>query len=147
MFPADFITMTQKFSHVYEFFCAPVCKKYELTQSAFDVMLFLANNPSYNTARDVCEVRGLKKGIVSVVTEQLVQRGYLVRENDPSDRRIQRLQLTDLSEPIVADGRTAQKKFMSGISAGLSEQELGQYRVITEKIRENIVEIERKLVK
>lgn len=147
MFPADFITVTQKFSHVYQSFCAPVCKKYNLSQSAFDLILFLANNPSFNTARDVCDIRGLKKGIVSVVTEQLVQGGYLVRENDPADRRIQRLLLTDSSISIVTDGRMAQRQFIKGISSGLSETELEQYRMITEKIKENIIEMERNLVK
>ena len=44
--------------HVYESFCTPLCKKYQLNQSDLDLILFIANNPMYNTAKDVCEIRG-----------------------------------------------------------------------------------------
>lgn len=66
--------------HVYESFCTPLCRKYQLNQSDLDLILFIANNPMYNTAKDVCEIRGIKKGIVSVTTERLVQSGYLIRK-------------------------------------------------------------------
>ena len=98
--------------YLYESFCIPLCKKYQLNQSDLDMMLFLANNPSYNTARDVCEIRGMKKGIVSVTTERLVKQGYLIRENDSADRRIQRLYLTKLCQEIVTEGKQMQRHFL-----------------------------------
>ena len=49
--------------HVYESFCTPLCKKYQLNQSDLDLILFIANNPMYNTAKDVCEIRGIKKAL------------------------------------------------------------------------------------
>lgn len=65
-----------------------------------------ANNPEYNTARDLCRLRGIKSGIVSVAVENLIEAGYLTRRVDVADRRIQRLEVTkkrlDLSKP---DGR------------------------------------------
>ena len=101
--------------HVYESFCTPLCKKYQLNQSDLDLILFIANNPMYNTAKDVCEIRGIKKGIVSVTTERLVQSGYLIRKNDIHDRRIQRLCLTEKCQPIIADGREMQTHFFTEI--------------------------------
>ena len=105
MFPSELLTANKKIMHVYESFCTPLCKKYQLNQSDLDLILFIANNPMYNTAKDVCEIRGIKKGIVSVTTERLVQSGYLIRKNDIHDRRIQRLCLTEKCQPIIADGR------------------------------------------
>ena len=145
MFPSDFLTITQKTGHVYESFCTSVCKKYGLNQSAFDLILFLANNPSLNTARDVCEIRGIKKGIVSVTIEKLVKDGYLIREDDPSDRRIVRLFLTEKCDPVVADGRAAQEHFFHAISSGLSMEEFVMFESILGKIKKKIVDLEKEI--
>ena len=53
------------------------------------MLCFIVNEHSRSGkgAKDVCEIRGIKKGIVSVTTERLVQSGYLIRKNDIHDRR------------------------------------------------------------
>lgn len=52
-----------------------------------DILLFLANNPEHNTAKDICRMRGHKSGIVSVHVERLVNDGLLERQEMPGDRR------------------------------------------------------------
>ena len=131
--------------YLYESFCIPLCKKYQLNQSDLDMMLFLANNPSYNTARDVCEIRGMKKGIVSVTTERLVKQGYLIRENDSADRRIQRLYLTKLCQEIVTEGKQMQRHFLEAITSELTEEEMLLYQKISDKIRTQIIKLEKEL--
>ena len=137
MFPSELLTANKKIMHVYESFCTPLCKKYQLNQSDLDLILFIANNPMYNTAKDVCEIRGIKKGIISVTTERLVQSGYLIRKNDIHDRRIQRLCLTEKCQPIIADGRE--------ITAGLTDEELKLYQKLSEKIRDQVIKLEKEL--
>ena len=44
----------------------PLCKEAGLPPLAMDILLFLANNPEHNTAKDICRMRGHKSGIVSV---------------------------------------------------------------------------------
>ena len=105
MNPIDFISISTKAMKAYETFCQPVCKKYQLSQTSFDVLMFLANNPEYNTARDICEIRGIRTGIASVAVDLLVKSGYIQRQPDASDRRITRLILTEKSEEIVQSGR------------------------------------------
>lgn len=145
MFPSDLLTTQRKFMYLYESFCIPLCKKYQLNQSDLDMMLFLANNPSYNTARDVCEIRGMKKGIVSVTTERLVKQGYLIRENDSADRRIQRLYLTKLCQGIVTEGKQMQRHFLEAITSELTEEEMLLYQKISDKIRTQIIKLEKEL--
>ena len=145
MFPSDLLTTQRKFMYLYESFCIPLCKKYQLNQSDLDMMLFLANNPSYNTARDVCEIRGMKKGIVSVTTERLVKQGYLIRENDSADRRIQRLYLTKLCQEIVTEGKQMQRHFLEAITSELTEEEILLYQKISDKIRTQIIKLEKEL--
>ena len=73
--------------------------------------MFLANNPGYQTASDVVEVRKLKANLVSVNVDRLVQEGYLVREADPVDRRRTLLRCTEKAQPIIVQGRALQESF------------------------------------
>lgn len=134
MFPGDYLIAGKKFTQVYEDRCIPVCKQFGLNQSALDLILFIANNPQLNTARDVCEIRGIKKGIVSVTVENLVTGGFLHRENDTEDRRIQRLQLTSACKPIVDAGRKAQTTFLTELSDALTPEELTILQQINQKL-------------
>ena len=105
MNPISFLSLASKTAKAYESFCRPVCKKHRINQTCLDVILFLANNPEYNTARDLCELRGIRSGNASVAIDTLAGRGLLTRQADPNDRRITRLVLMPEAEPIVADGR------------------------------------------
>jgi len=58
----------------------PLCRREGLAPNGVDILLFLANNPGLDTARDICTYRGLKPGIVSFHVEKLVQEGYLLRQ-------------------------------------------------------------------
>lgn len=53
MRPLDFVSLSSKMMKAYEAVCQPVCKRYQLNQTCLDVILFLANNPEYNTAKDL----------------------------------------------------------------------------------------------
>jgi hypothetical protein len=83
--------------------------------------------------------------IVSVTTERLVQSGYLIRKNDIHDRRIQRLCLTEKCQPIIADGREMQTHFFTSITAGLTDEELKLYQKLSEKIRDQVIKLEKEL--
>ena len=72
MRPLDFVSLSSKMMKAYEAVCQPVCKRYQLNQTCLDVILFLANNPEYNTAKDLWEIRGIRSGNASVAIETLV---------------------------------------------------------------------------
>ena len=139
MNPIDFISISTKAMKAYETFCQPVCKKYQLSQTSFDVLMFLANNPEYNTARDICEIRGIRTGSASVAIDLLVKSGYIQRQPDASDRRITRLILTDKSEEIVQSGRLSQREFGMQMTAGISKEEMDAYMKTAQKFRANIL--------
>lgn len=82
------IAIGRKLANIYAGLSTPICRKYGINQTCFDVLLFCANNPQNNTARDICAIRGIKSGIASVAVETLITGGYMQRENDSSDRRI-----------------------------------------------------------
>ena len=73
------LEISRKIALAYSAACKPLCRQLNLPQTAFDILLFLGNNPAYKTASDVVEVRRLKANLVSINVERLVQEGYLVR--------------------------------------------------------------------
>ena len=114
----------KKVGLVYEMMLTPLSKKVGIPQTALSILLFLANNPDYATARDVCEMRGLKRAIVSTHVERMVSEGLLERKAYPGDRRKELLVPTEKALPIVETGREAQKKFAGAMLEGLPEEEL-----------------------
>ena len=46
-------------------------------KEAFDILLFLANNPEYKTASDIVGYRGIKANLISVNVDKLVHDRYL----------------------------------------------------------------------
>lgn len=132
------IAVGKKLANIYSELSQPLCKKYGINQSCFDVLMFCANNPENNTARDICAVRGIKSGIASVAVETLIQKGYLVRTNDHSDRRIHRLVPTESAQNIISDGREMQEKFILTLKSGISREEEEIFERVNEKILANI---------
>ena len=51
MNPIDFISVSTKAMKAYESYCQPLCKKYQFSQTCFDVLMFLANNPHWYDLR------------------------------------------------------------------------------------------------
>ena len=135
MNPIDFISTSTKAMKTYESFCQPLCKKFQLSQTSFDVLMFLANNP---------EIRGIRSGMASVAVDFLVKNGYLIRQADPDDRRIWRLLITEKSTEIILTGKQIQQEFGHQLTEGISEKDLKVYMEIAEKFKENILKIVQK---
>lgn len=116
----------------------PLCRREGLAPNGADILLFLANNPGLDTARDICTYRGLKPGIVSFHVEKLVQEGYLLRQPAPEDRRKCRLVCTRRAEPVVQQGRQVQEAFFRRMTAGLDPQDLAAFRRCLEGFQRNL---------
>ena len=104
---------SRRFADAYAAAMRPLAQETGLPQGAVDILLFLANNPGLDTARDICACRGLKPGIVSLNVENLTAGGYITRQSVPGDRRKCRLVCTPKAEPIVSRGRALQEAFFA----------------------------------
>ena len=112
---------SRKLALAYTAVCKPLCQTLKLPQTAFDILLFLANNPAYQTAAEIVEVRKIKANLVSVNVDRLVSEGYLIREAAPSDRRKTLLFCTEKAAPIIEKGRALQMHFMDALMTGIDE--------------------------
>lgn len=101
--------------------CRPLCQKLKLTQTAFDILMFLANNPCCKTASEIVEIRHIKANLVSVNVDRLVREGYLLRQPVKGDRRKTELICTALAQPVIEQGRAVQDNFMKNLLRGMDE--------------------------
>ena len=115
---ATMLRNANKFAEAYYRALQPLCLETDLPPLAVDILLFLANNPAYNTAKDICQCRGVKPGIVSVHVDRLVNLGLLARQDVPG---------TDQAAPLIARGRALQQAFATRLTDGLSSEELTQF--------------------
>lgn len=132
------IEFAQKLSHAYTNICKPLCHELNLPQTAFDILMFLANNPQYKTARDIVEVRKIKANLVSVNVDKLVKEGYLERESQKDDRRKIHLQCTEKAEPIIHRGRELQEAFFEILLENISIEQKENFLKTIEIIEENL---------
>ena len=103
--------------------------------------MFLADNPEFDTARDVVETRYIKANLVSVNVESLVREGYLKREKSLSDRRKTRLVCTEKAWPIVERGRQIQESFVKELFKNIDEQMRADFFQVLRILEDNLKQI------
>lgn len=121
----------------YGVFSKPVCREFGLTQTGFDILMFLSSNPEYSTAKEISILRGLQETIISVNVNRLVEDGFLERRADDTDRRKMHLKCTEKAEAVIQKGREMQDYFLWQMQEGLSEEELKVHHHCLKVIADN----------
>lgn len=129
---------SKKLGDAYEKVMQPLCKKLDMPQTALDVLMFLANNPGFDTAGDICRYRNIKAALVSFHVEKLVEAGFIERRAVEGDRRKCRLVCTEKAEPVIEEGRQMQKKFAHKLVDGFSEEDMEHFRKCIHIVSGNI---------
>lgn len=132
------LEFAQKLGAAYTGICKPLCHELKLPQTAFDILMFLANNPEYQTASDIVELRKIKANLVSVNVDRLVTEGYLKREALDGDRRKTKLLCTEKAKPIVEKGRMLQEIFFRGLIADIPAEQMKSFSDTLEKMNANL---------
>ena len=128
----------KRFMDAYSAAMQPLSREFAIPQTAAEILLFLANNPENRTAKDICAMRRLKPGIVSLHVDTLVTLGFLERKSVPGDRRTLRLEPTEKASSIIARGRQMQERFAQTLAQGLSAEELSCFARCMETISQNL---------
>ena len=138
--------MENVFSHyaanesLYTATVSPVCEKHGLTYMEFTVLMFLANNPQFDTASDIVKYRHLTKSHVSMSIRSLEDKGLLKGEHHKPNRRTIHLTVLDTADTIILDGREAQQKFGKILFFGFSDSEYKQLTSFMKRIDKNIAD-------
>lgn len=132
------IEFPRKLSLAYESMCKPLCHELKLPQTAFDILMFLANNPEYKTARDIVDIRKIKANLVSVNVDKLVNEGFLTRESTADDRRKTLLICTPKAQPIIDRGHLLQENFFKELLGNISSEQKETFFKTLEIIDNNL---------
>ncbi|MBO1679924.1 MarR family winged helix-turn-helix transcriptional regulator [Bittarella massiliensis (ex Durand et al. 2017)] len=134
----DALKVGQAFARGYNRALGKMTEDWGLSRAEVDVLLFLHNNPSCDTAREVVELRGMAKSGVSKAVDALVRRGYLAAVPDERDRRVVRLKLLPAARPAVEAGAAAQAAFWERLRRGISPQEGAVMAAVFAKLMDNM---------
>ena len=135
------IAISRKIALAYSAVCKPLCRQLELPQTAFDILMFLGNNPDYKTASEIVEIRHIKANLVSANVDRLVREGYLTRRGVEGDRRKTELLCTEKAQPIIARGRQLQNAFSERLFAGMDEEARRAFSEAMHLIEHNLNEL------
>lgn len=121
-----------------------ITEKYRLSAAEADILMFLANNPQYDTAADVSKIRRILKSQVSVSVKSLCEKGLLAGSYKNGNRKSIHLAITEKAKPIITFGKKIQNEFSSLLFTDFSEEEKEAFDKLHRKIELNINKKERK---
>lgn len=131
----------EDFERFYEMTCEHICKQNQITPTGLQIIYFLGHHPDKNTAKEICQYRCIKNSIVSMTIDKLVRGGYLIRNNDRKDRRIQRLQITEKAQPIVVQGDELVQDIKEAVLKGFTNEEKETLFEMLERIHHALQEM------
>ena len=102
-----------------------VCDKFNLTQMEYAVLMFLHNNPQYNTAADIVRERKSTKSHVSTTLKLLEDNGFVMKKQSVDNKK--RIEIVLLE----------QKEFIQNMFQGLTEEEMAIWKNIFVKMCNN----------
>ena len=138
---SDLVVASSQFSKAYQSYISKVAEKHNLSIIEVDVLLFLANNPLFDTAKDIVQYRRIGKSYVSKAVDLLLNKKLLSAIIDSNDRRITHLKINESAINIIKDGQAAQHSFIDVLHQNISEEELKQLDSLISKMNDNISKI------
>ena len=134
----NIIVRTSLVRRYYENSFQELLEKFGLTRLEAVILIFLHNNPDFNTARDIVELRGFSKSNVSTALEALRLRQYLTVRPDPDSRRVRRIFLREEKRDVVEALARRQQETLGRLTDGFSPEELAEMQRFLDRMEENI---------
>lgn len=131
------LQFTQQFSKFCTRQFTPLLERTGLAMREVNVLLFLANNPDYDTARDISVFRAMSKSQVSQAVELLWAEGFLQRTPDEADRRIIHLSITPEGWPLAKECQAIQERCGVRLLEGLSPEQVAQFQFLLDTVLNN----------
>lgn len=132
--PIQMLQFSQHYSRFYARQFSTLLARTDLSMREVHVLLFLANNPAYDTARDISLYRGLAKSQVSQAVDILLERGVLHRSADTQDHRILHLSITKAGKPLARECQQIQESCNSRLLEELSPEEVTQLDSLLKRV-------------
>jgi len=113
--------------------------RYNLTQAQFGVLAHLSANDGISQQK-LSEGLFVTKGNVCGLIDRLEERGLVVRESDPEDRRSNRLVLTLQGRELIEQVIPLNEQFISDYMSVLSQDEQETLRSLLRRLDKSMME-------
>ncbi len=138
----EFPNFTMAYMHrcrmLYTKMIARVVEPYALNHTEASVLVFLYNNPAFNTAKDISVNRMIAKSNVSTAIDVLKSRGYLTTVQDAQNRRVVRIFLTEEANEVARILCKAQVEYQAIMEQGFTKEELAFMEQLFQRSNENV---------
>jgi DNA-binding MarR family transcriptional regulator len=94
--------------------------------------LFQIHRRGSSGVTDLGEHLGVTSSAASQMLERLVQQGLMLRSEDPSDRRVKQIVLTEKGTQVLQESIRARQSWLSDLAQTLSDSERDQVIVVLE---------------
>ena len=112
----------------------PLLKQHNLSAQQWHMLRMMAKRGQGITTTELAESAQITSGAVSQFINQLAEMGYIVRTEDPTDRRITVLSLTPKSVDLLKTLKTAMQKVLNESFSCLNNQELQELMHLLKKV-------------
>lgn len=143
----DYWDEIKQMENAYDICRKRVMNRYQLSAIEVDVLLFLANNPRFDTASDISAIRRIPKSHVSLAVKLLHEKGYLLKAPNKSNKKRMHLVITETASEIVRFGINQQTAFMDALMEGFSAEELELLNDFSKRISDNLCNYEKNAYK
>ncbi|MDO4546468.1 MAG: MarR family winged helix-turn-helix transcriptional regulator [Clostridia bacterium] len=126
------------FKLIYDQALDPVSRKVGLNRMELNLLLFLANNPEYDTASDAIRLRQWTKSHVSAAVRSLTERGFICAQFRSGNRKTVHLSPTPVAEEAIRLGQAAQESFSKSVLMDFTEEDRRELERLFTKIAFNI---------
>lgn len=133
----DLLADGQQLLRLHEKILGEASKEYGMNKTEMGILLFLYNNPQYDTAKEIVEYRMMTKSCVSRAIDSLVKQGYLSTREDENDRRLLHLELQEKTQPVIEAGLLARRQMFQNIFTGISDEEQENFCDVYQRVLEN----------
>ncbi len=138
-------SMLAYFAQIRRFYANEINQRFQkegFSPNEISILILLSNNPSINTSTQLRIILGVSKGLVSRSIDSLTLRGLIVCVRDPSDKRVQRIQLTPESQPLLSRLRQEIQNINEELFSDISLEELRQTEETLSKLLDHFKEKE-----
>jgi DNA-binding MarR family transcriptional regulator len=94
-----------------------------LTESQSELLWLVGRKPGISVSAAAAEL-GLVPNTASTLVSKLVDKGFLVRTADESDRRVGQLRLAGSAQQVVDTSRAARRALLADVLAGLGDDQI-----------------------
>lgn len=122
----------------------PIRKRYELRQVEIEILLYLKRWPKAS-ASEMSRRLLINKGHVSKAMDNLSKKCFINSEQNERDRRYVTFTVTELGERIICESESIENQLAEMVLRGVTEEERKTMKHISEKMSQNIDDIEKNI--